>query len=246
MISCKGKIALVTGANRGIGIAIAKTLLLCGAKVAGTATTKDGANIISNYLKFHNGKGFILDITNMLSIKKVLKDIRKELGDIDILINNAGIKHDKLIKHMKYKDWKFVIDTNLSSVFRLSKEVIPSMCKKKYGRIINIGSIIGSTGNIGQTNYAATKAGIMGFTKSLALEVASKGITVNVIAPGFIETEMTSRLKEKQRNDILKKIPVGRFGNTLDVANAVAFLASNESAYITGETIHINGGMYMI
>ncbi|MEI4259897.1 MAG: 3-oxoacyl-ACP reductase FabG [Candidatus Dasytiphilus stammeri] len=244
-MSLKGKIALVTGANRGIGRAIAEKLSAQGAQVAGTATQLAGAEAISTKLIRSGGKGYVLELTNPNSIQNILGKIRLELGDIDILINNAGITCNYLIIHMKESEWQRVITTNLSSIFRLSQAVMRSMIKKKFGRIINIGSIIGETGQVGQTCYAATKSGLSGFTKSLAQEVAAKGITVNVVAPGFIETDMTSRLKEEIRSKILQKIPVGRFGSTQDIANAVAFLVSEDAAYITGQTLHINGGMYM-
>ncbi|WWO98630.1 MAG: 3-oxoacyl-ACP reductase FabG [Candidatus Dasytiphilus stammeri] len=242
----KGKVALVTGANRGIGRAIAENLAIRGVIVAGTATDLYGAHIINTILIKNGGKGFILDLTNITSIDGVLKEIRSELGEIDILINNVGITKDNLLIYMKDHEWQEVVNINLSSIFYLSKAVIGTMIKKHAGRIINIGSMIGITGNKGQVNYAATKAGILGFSKSLALEVASRGITVNVIAPGFIETDMTKALSKKKRAEILTKIPVGRFGNIQEIANAVAFLASDEAGYITGETLHINGGMYMV
>ncbi|WWO95566.1 MAG: 3-oxoacyl-ACP reductase FabG [Candidatus Dasytiphilus stammeri] len=242
----KKQVALVTGANRGIGRAIAETLAHRGLRVAGTATNISGVHIINTFLIKNGGKGFILDVTNLNSIKTVLKTINSELGNIDILVNNAGITQDNFLIKMKQNEWQQVLDINLSSIFFLSKLVIRTMIKNHTGRIINIGSMIGSSGNKGQTNYAATKAGIIGFSKSLALEVASYGITVNVIAPGFIETDMTNVLNEKQRTEILTKIPMGRFGSTQDIANAVAFLASAEAGYITGETLHINGGIYMV
>ncbi|WWO97278.1 MAG: 3-oxoacyl-[acyl-carrier-protein] reductase [Candidatus Dasytiphilus stammeri] len=243
----KEKVALVTGANRGIGRAIAETLAIRGMIVAGTATDIYGVDIINTFLIKNGGKGFILDITNLTSIQTVLKSICSELGEIDILINNIGITQDNILIKMKPSEWQQVIDVNLSSIFYLSKAVIKTMIKKHAGRIINIGSMIGSSGNKGQTNYAATKSGIIGFSKSLALEVASRGITVNVIAPGFIETDMTTKVfnNTETRAEILNKIPMGRFGTPQEIANAVVFLASDEAAYITGETLHINGGMYM-
>ncbi|WWP00738.1 MAG: 3-oxoacyl-ACP reductase FabG [Candidatus Dasytiphilus stammeri] len=245
-MSCQGKITLVTGASRGIGRAIAETLAKRGAKVIGTATNQQSANIITTNLINTGGKGLVLDITKPYSIKNVLEKIRTEFGEIEILINNAGMTLDNLTMRIKDKDWQIVIDTNLSSVFHLCKAVIRTMIKKHMGRIINIGSIIGAIGNAGQSSYAAAKAGLIGFSKSLAREVASRGITVNVVAPGFIETDMTRVLTEQQRAIVLTKIPAGRFGTPQDIANAVAFLASNEASYITGETLHINGGMYMV
>ncbi|WWP00184.1 MAG: 3-oxoacyl-[acyl-carrier-protein] reductase [Candidatus Dasytiphilus stammeri] len=241
----KEKVALVTGANRGIGRAIAETLAIRGIIVAGTAKDVKGVNIINTFLIKHGGKGFFLDITNLTGINTILNSITSELGEIDILINNVGITQDNILIKMQPNEWQQVIDINLSSIFYLSKAVIKTMIKKHAGRIINIGSMIGSSGNKGQTNYAAAKSGIIGFSKSLALEVASRGITVNVIAPGFIETNMTKLLNAEIRAEILSKIPMGRFGTVQDIANAVAFLASDEAAYITGETLHINGGMYM-
>lgn len=243
----KKKVALVTGANRGIGRAIAETLAVRNIIVAGTATDVYGVHIINTFLKKNGGKGFILNVTNLHEIDTVLNNISCELGEIDILINNVGITLDNIIIKMKISEWQKVIEINLSSIFYLSQAVIKTMIKNHDGRIINIGSMIGSSGNKGQANYSATKAGIIGFSKSLALEVASRGITVNVIAPGFIETDMTKKvLNEKKRAEILTKIPVGRFGTPQDIANAVAFLVSDQASYITGETLHINGGMYMV
>ncbi|WWO96897.1 MAG: 3-oxoacyl-ACP reductase FabG [Candidatus Dasytiphilus stammeri] len=244
-MSLKGKIALVTGANRGIGRSIAKKLAKQGAKVAGTATQPSGAENISTNLIRSGGKGYILNFNNYNYIPNLLEKIRIELGDIDILINNAGITFNNIITHMKQSEWQQMITTNLSLMFILSQAVIRSMIKKKFGRIINIGSMIGETGQIGQTGYAATKAGITGFSKSLAKEVASRGITVNIVSPGFIETDMTKILKEDTRKKFLQKIPLGRFGSCQDIANAVSFLVSEDASYITGETLHINGGMYM-
>ncbi|KEY91203.1 3-oxoacyl reductase [Candidatus Photodesmus blepharus] len=244
-MNLKDKIALVTGASRGIGRAVSELLIECGATVIGTATSKEGVVAISeNFGK--NGKGFILDVSQSESIESTLKNVKSEFGDIDILVNNAGITRDILLMRMKDKEWKDVIDTNLTSIFRLSKLVLPGMIKKRNGRIINIGSVIGSIGNIGQANYAATKAGVVGLTKSMAREVASRGITVNTVSPGFIETNMSDVLNDKQREAILVNVPIGRLGNPRDIGFAVAFLASSESAYITGETLHVNGGMYMV
>lgn len=239
-----GKIALVTGASRGIGRAIAEKLIACGATVIGTATSENGAKAISEYLG-NKGKGFVLNVTETDSIEKFLADVRAEFGEIDILVNNAGITRDNLLMRMKDDEWQDIIDTNLSSVFRLSKAVMRAMMKKRYGRIITIGSVVGTMGNAGQANYAAAKAGVIGFSKSLAREVASRGITVNVVAPGFIETDMTRALTEDQRAGILSQVPANRLGDAKEIASAVA-LASDEAGYITGETLHVNGGMYMV
>ncbi|HEJ9540676.1 TPA: 3-oxoacyl-ACP reductase FabG [Proteus mirabilis] len=240
-----GKIALVTGASRGIGRAIAEKLIACGATVIGTATSENGAKAISEYLG-DKGKGFVLNVTETDSIENFLADVRAEFGEIDILVNNAGITRDNLLMRMKDDEWQDIIDTNLSSVFRLSKAVMRAMMKKRYGRIITIGSVVGTMGNAGQANYAAAKAGVIGFSKSLAREVASRGITVNVVAPGFIETDMTRALTEDQRAGILSQVPANRLGDAKEIASAVAFLASDEAGYITGETLHVNGGMYMV
>ncbi|MDR0806308.1 MAG: 3-oxoacyl-ACP reductase FabG [Enterobacteriaceae bacterium] len=240
----EGKIALVTGASRGIGRAIAEKLASEGACVIGTATTEKGAAAISEYLG--HGKGMALNVTDSASIESVLESIRAEFGEIDILINNAGITRDNLLMRMKDDEWQEIIDTNLTSVFRLSKAVMRAMMKKRYGRIITIGSVVGTMGNAGQTNYAAAKAGLIGFSKSLAREVASRGITVNVVAPGFIETDMTRALTDEQRSGILSQVPANRLGEAKEIASATAFLASDEAGYITGETLHVNGGMYML
>ncbi|WP_027711702.1 3-oxoacyl-ACP reductase FabG [Dickeya chrysanthemi] len=241
----EGKIALVTGASRGIGRAIAETLAARGATVIGTATSEKGAADISAWLG-PKGKGYALNVTDSASIESVLASIKEAFGDIDILVNNAGITRDDLMLRMKDEAWQEVLDTNLSSVFRLSKAVLRAMMKKRFGRIITVGSVIGSRGNSGQANYAAAKAGLVGFSKSLAQEVASRGITVNVVAPGFIETDMTRALTEEQRAGILTNVPANRLGDAKEIASAVAFLASDEAGYITGETLHVNGGMYMI
>ncbi|MBS6210654.1 MAG: 3-oxoacyl-ACP reductase FabG [Proteus hauseri] len=240
-----GKIALVTGASRGIGRAIAEDLVARSATVIGTATSENGAQAISEYLD-GKGKGFVLNVTENDSIEKLLADVRAEFGEIDILVNNAGITRDNLLMRMKDDEWQDIIDTNLSSVFRLSKAVMRAMMKKRHGRIITIGSVVGTMGNAGQANYAAAKAGVIGFSKSLAREVASRGITVNVVAPGFIETDMTRALTDDQRAGILSQVPANRLGDAKEIASAVAFLASDEASYITGETLHVNGGMYMI
>ncbi|MCI5764697.1 3-oxoacyl-ACP reductase FabG [Actinobacillus porcinus] len=239
----QGKIALVTGATRGIGKAIAEELMSKGATVIGTATSEKGAEAISAYLG-EKGKGFVLNVTDENSIDELLKQIKAEFGDVDILVNNAGITRDGLLMRMKDSDWFDIIQTNLTSVYRLSKAVLRPMMKKG-GRIITIGSVVGSMGNPGQTNYCAAKAGLIGFSKSLAKEVASRGITVNVVAPGFIATDMTDELNEDQKNAILSQIPAGELGLPKDIAKAVAFLASDDARYINGETLHVNGGLYM-
>ncbi len=236
-----GEIALVTGASRGIGKGIALALAQAGAVVIGTATSPAGADSISQYLTDYQGEGKVLDITDTDSIKNLFDDIQSP----SILVNNAGITRDSLFVRMKDDDWNAVIDANLSSVYRLSKAVLRPMTKARHGRIITITSIIGLTGNAGQTNYAAAKAGTIAFSKSLAKEVGSRNITVNTVAPGFIETDMTRGLIEKQQEAMLKNIPLNRIGNVNDIAAAVVFLASKASGYITGETIHVNGGMYM-
>lgn len=238
------KIALVTGATRGIGKAIAEKLVACGYFVIGTATTESGANSISGYLK-DQGKGFVLNVADAESVTSVLDSMTKEFGAIDILVNNAGITRDNLLMRMKEEEWESVINTNLTSIFRVSKAVIRSMMKNRFGRIVSIGSVVGTMGNAGQANYAAAKAGLIGFSKSLAKEVASRGITVNVVAPGFIDTDMTEVLTEEQKNAILTQVPAHRLGSPTDIANAVAFLVSEEASYITGETLHVNGGMIM-
>lgn len=238
------KIALVTGASRGIGKAIAEELVSKGFTVIGTATSEKGADAISDYLG-ENGKGLVLNVTSLESINALLEQIKQQFGDIDVLVNNAGITRDNLMMRMKEEDWDIILQTNLSSVFHLSKAVLRSMMKKRFGRIISIGSVVGSMGNPGQANYCAAKAGIIGFSKALAKEVASRGITVNVVAPGFIATDMTDALTEEQKAATLAQVPAGRLGEPKDIAKAVAFLASDDAAYITGETLHVNGGMYM-
>ncbi len=240
-----GEVALVTGASRGIGAAIARRLSADGARVVGTATTAEGASRISEALAARGGRGAVLDVVSQESIDALIADIESREGPIGILCNNAGITRDTLLLRMKPEDWDAVLQTNLASVFRLSKVVLRGMMKARKGRIISIASVVGLTGNPGQTNYAAAKAGIIGFTKSLAREVGSRGITANVIAPGFIDTDMTRALNEEQRTGLSAQIPLGRLGQPEDIAAAVAFLASPEAAYITGETLHVNGGMYM-
>nr|WP_211091834.1 3-oxoacyl-ACP reductase FabG [Vibrio agarilyticus] len=245
LLDLSGKIALVTGASRGIGRAIAETLIARGATVIGTATSESGAAAISEYLG-DNGKGLALNVTSPESIDLVLKAITDEFGGIDILVNNAGITRDNLLMRMKDEEWMDIMDTNLTSIFRLSKAVLRGMMKKRNGRIINVGSVVGTMGNPGQANYAAAKAGVIGFTKSMAREVASRGITVNTVAPGFIETDMTRALNDEQRAATLADVPAGRLGDPREIAEAVVFLASPAAAYITGETLHVNGGMYMV
>ena len=244
MSGLDGKIALVTGASRGIGKAIAQQLVADGATVIGTATSENGAAAISEYLA-DNGKGMVLNVSQPESMSALLSDIAAQFGVIDILVNNAGITRDNLLMRMKDDEWQDIINTNLTSVFNMSKAVLRGMMKKRCGRIINIGSVVGSAGNAGQANYAAAKAGVIGFSKSMTREVASRGITVNVVAPGFIDTDMTKALNDDQREAIFKDIPANRLGSVQEVAAAVGFLASNSAAYITGETLHVNGGMYM-
>lgn len=239
------EIALVTGASRGIGAAIADTLAARGAKVIGTATTAAGAEAISTRLAAHGGIGRALDVSDPQAVDAVLAAITAEFGAVSVLVNNAGITRDNLLLRMKDDDWQAVLDTNLSSIYRTSKAVLRAMMKARHGRIINIASVIALTGNAGQANYAAAKAGIIGFSKSLAKEIGSRTITVNVVAPGFIETDMTRDLPEDAKAAMLAQIALGRLGSPQDVAEAVAFLASPAAAYITGETLHVNGGMYM-
>jgi 3-oxoacyl-[acyl-carrier protein] reductase len=240
-----GEIALVTGATRGIGAAIADRLARDGARVIGTATTAEGAERINANLAAHGGRGAVLNVVNQESIDAALETIEAKEGAIGILCNNAGITRDTLLLRMKQEDWDAVLDTNLASVFRLSKAVLRGMMKARKGRIVSITSVVGLTGNPGQANYAAAKAGIIGFTKSLAREVGSRGITVNAIAPGFIDTDMTRALADTQRAALNTQIPLGRLGQPADIAAAVAFLCSPDAAYITGETLNVNGGMYM-
>ncbi|WOH39533.1 3-oxoacyl-ACP reductase FabG [Thalassotalea fonticola] len=245
LFSLEGKTALVTGASRGIGKAIAEQLVALGAKVIGTATSQSGADNISTYLG-DNGKGYELNVTDTDSITALFTAIKADFGQIDILVNNAGITRDNLMMRMKDSEWDDIITTNLNSLFKISKAVMRPMMKQRSGRIINIGSVVGSMGNAGQVNYATSKAGLLGFTKSLAKEVASRGITVNAIAPGFIDTDMTKALNEEQREAIASQVPANRLGQPEEIAATVAFLASDAAAYINGETIHVNGGMYMV
>ena len=240
-----GEVALVTGASRGIGAAIAATLAEAGATVVGTATTDAGAAAIGERLAVFGGAGRTLDVARPGAIEALVDAIATEFGPISILVNNAGITRDQLLLRMKDDDWQAILDTNLSPVFRASKAVLRAMMKARKGRVINIASVIGVTGNAGQANYAAAKAGVIGFTKSLAREVGSRGITANVVAPGFIETDMTKGLPEEARQAMLGDIALGRLGAPQDVANAVLFLASPAASYVTGETLHVNGGMYM-
>ena len=244
-VDLNGEIALVTGASRGIGAAIADTLAANGAKVIGTATSEAGAAAIGERLAPHGGVGRALNVTDGKAVDALVDAIADEFGAITVLVNNAGITRDQLLLRMKDDDWQAIIDTNLSSIFRTSRAVLRGMMKQRRGRIINIASVIGLTGNAGQANYAAAKAGIIGFSKSMAREVGSRNITVNVVAPGFIETDMTKDLPEAAKAKMLSDIALGRLGAPADIANAVAFLASPAATYVTGETLHVNGGMYM-
>jgi 3-oxoacyl-[acyl-carrier protein] reductase len=241
----EGEIALVTGASRGIGAAIADTLAERGATVIGTATSDAGAAAIGERLAASGGHGRKLDVADGEQVEALIEAIGKEFGSVSILVNNAGITRDNLLMRMKDEDWQAILDTNLTSVYRTSKAVMRGMMKARRGRIISIASVIGLTGNAGQSNYAAAKAGIIAFSKSLAKEIGSRGVTVNVVAPGFIETDMTRALPEAQKDQMQAQIALGRFGSASDIAEAVAFLAGPGAAYITGETLHVNGGMYM-
>jgi 3-oxoacyl-[acyl-carrier protein] reductase len=239
------EIALVTGASRGIGAAIADELAAQGATVIGTATSEAGAKAIADRLAANGGHGRVLDVSNGESVDALIDGIAKDIGPVSILVNNAGITRDNLLMRMKDEDWQAILDTNLTSVYRTSKAVMRAMMKARKGRIINIASVVGVTGNAGQTNYAAAKAGIIAFSKSLAKEIGSRGITVNVVAPGYIATDMTKDLPEEARQALMGQIALGRLGDPADIARAVAFLAGPSAAYITGETLHVNGGMYM-
>ena len=243
-----GQVALVTGATRGIGRAIALEFAGAGATVIGTATTDEGAAAIATMLKEagNGGAGIRLDVTDGAATEAALADIEKRFGAIAILVNNAGITRDNLLLRMKDDEWDAVIDTNLKAAFRLSKAVLRGMMKARAGRIIQIGSVVGSSGNPGQANYAAAKAALAGFTKSLAQEIGSRNITVNLVAPGFIDTDMTKSLPDAARAALLAKIPLGRLGSASDIAHAVAYLASPRASYITGATLHVNGGMLMV
>jgi len=242
-----GQIALITGASRGIGQAIALELGRHGATVVGTATSQAGADAIGTYLAAAGikGAGVVLNVTDATQVAATVENIQQQFGTIAILVNNAGITRDNLLMRMKDAEWDDIMETNLKSVFRLSQAVLRAMMKARYGRIISIASVVGVMGNAGQTNYAAAKAGIIGFSKSLAREVGSRNITVNSVAPGFIDTDMTRALPEEQRQALLAHIPLGRLGQVTDIAAAVAFLASPQAGYVTGTTLHVNGGMYM-
>ena len=244
----EGQIVLVTGATRGIGKAIALTLGSSGATVIGTATSNAGADNISKMLVDNQilGKGIVLDVKDNDQISSLGEDIKKDFGSIDILVNNAGITRDNILLRMKEDEWDDIINTNLSSVYKMSKSVLRGMIKKRSGRIISITSVVGAMGNAGQSNYAAAKAGMIGFTKSLAREVGVRGITVNAIAPGFIETDMTDSLPDDQKEALASQIPMGRLGTTDEIAQAVLFLAGDGGSYITGQTLHVNGGMYTV
>ncbi|MFZ8928029.1 MAG: 3-oxoacyl-ACP reductase FabG [Pseudohongiellaceae bacterium] len=240
------KIAVVTGASRGIGQAIALELGKS-ATVLGTATSEAGAEKITAYLQENRitGKGYSLDVSSEASIEAFVKTVQQEFGAVDILVNNAGITRDNILMRMKSDEWDQVINTNLSSIYRMSKALVRGMTKSRWGRIISISSVVGSSGNIGQSNYAAAKAGLEGFSRALAMEIGTRGITVNSVAPGFIDTDMTRELGEEQTQALLSKIPLGRYGQPAEIAAVVGFLASDQAGYITGETIHVNGGMYM-
>jgi len=248
MANLSGKVALVTGASRGIGQAISLILGKNGATVVGTATSESGADAISRTFQEHkiSGKGFALNVTENDQIENLMKSITDEFGSVDILVNNAGITRDNLLMRMKDDEWNDIMNTNLASVYKMSKAVLRGMMKKKSGRIISIASVVGAMGNAGQTNYSAAKAGIMGFTKSLAREVGPRGITVNAIAPGFIKTDMTDALPEEQKEFLANQIPLGRLGTVYEIAESVLFLASESGAYITAQTLHVNGGMYTV
>lgn len=247
-LNLEGQVAVVTGASRGIGAEIADTLATAGAKVAGTATTEAGANAIEQRLQSISpgNSGEVLDVNDPEGAAGLVSQVTGKLGPPTILVNNAGITRDQILMRMKEEDWDEVIDTNLRSVFRLSKACLRGMMKARNGRIISIASVVGAMGNAGQTNYAAAKAGMMGFSRSLAREIGSRNITVNVVAPGFIDTDMTQALDDKQREVLLKGIPLQRLGEPQDIAATVLFLASAQGGYITGQTLHVNGGMYMI
>lgn len=243
----ENKITLVTGASRGIGQAIALKLGQLGAVVIGTATTESGANTINQYFEKAGikGMGVTLNVNDTGQINNTIQIIREKFGEVEILINNAGVTRDNLLVRMKDEEWDEIIETDLKSVFRLSRAVLRAMMKARYGRIINISSVVGAMGNMGQTNYAAAKAGLFGFSKSLAREVGSRNITVNCVAPGFIDTDMTRTLADELQQNLIQHVPLGRLGRPEEVASAVAFLASSAAGYITGTTLHVNGGMYM-
>jgi len=248
MTNTHDKIALITGASRGIGQTILLELGLAGYTVIGTATSEQGAQKISDAIKEQNlkGRGIVLNVTDVASVNDAMGLIQSEFGHPSVLVNNAGITRDNLMLRMKEEEWQSIIDTNLSSVYRLSKACLKAMVKARWGRIINISSVVGVSGNPGQANYAAAKAGMIGFSKALAYEIATRGITVNNIAPGYIQTEMTGALNEKQQQMILSQIPMAKMGQPKDIAKTVVFLASDDASYITGQTIHVNGGMCMV
>ena len=241
----KDKIILITGANRGIGHNILKKIATCGYTVIGTSRSKDGADMITEALKDSNGKGIVMDVTNQESINSSVSKIKEDYGIIYGLVNNAGITNDNLLMRMSDEQWNTVIETNLTSLYRVTKSVIKDMMKERTGRVVNIGSIVGMMGNAGQSNYSATKSGLLGFTKSLAREVSSRNINVNAISPGFIDTDMTRALSEEQIEALTKNIPLGRIASPDEVSSVVAFLLSDDSSYITGENINVNGGLYM-
>ena len=243
----EARIALITGANRGIGFEILKSLAVAGYIVIGTSRSEEGKNIIDKELAASNSKGFgsILDVKDKDSIKELNKQIKEKHGTVSVLINNAGVTADNLMIRMSDDEWNDVIETNLSSIFRITKEIVRDMMKQRYGRIINIGSVVGLSGNAGQVNYSSSKSALLGFSKSLAREVASRNITVNIISPGFIDTDMTKKLKEEQKSALISSIPLGRMGSASELANVVKFIASEEASYITGENINVNGGLYM-
>lgn len=247
MINLEGKVALVTGASRGIGLAIAQKLAKNGAFVFGTATTEQGAASITAFLEQEglSGKGLVLDVTNPEQVEQLMTFFSDNGQCPSILVNNAGITSDNLLLRMDDEEWYKVIETNLNAIFRMTKACIKPMFRARWGRVISVGSVVGSSGNSGQVNYTAAKAGVVGFSKSLAQEIGSRGITVNVVAPGFIDTDMTTALPDMVKDEMLKRIPLRKLGQAEDVADAVAFLASDSAKYITGETIHVNGGMYM-
>ncbi len=246
-MSLEGKIVLITGASRGIGKAIAKSLASKGATVVGTATTEEGASAISHYFSTWGlpGDGIVLDVADSLSVEEGIEQVKTAYGEPLILVNNAGVTRDNLLMRMKEEEWLDVVNTNLNSMYRMSKAVLRSMTKARWGRIVNVSSVVASMGNAGQVNYAASKAGVEGFTRSLAKEVASRGITVNCVAPGFIDTDMTKKLNDDQRKNIEQAIPSQRMGTVEEVAEVVAFLLSESAGYITGETVQVNGGLYM-